>query len=77
MGDKNIDSRIPLVTVDDEGHIVYNHSKEPVTATNQSTVVYTIRVYNEGTIAAYVEEVKDDIPDKNNDYGIFMLSIII
>ena len=63
MGDKNIDSRIPLVTVDDEGHIVYNHSKEPVTATNQSTVVYTIRVYNEGTIAAYVEEVKDDIPE--------------
>ena len=25
--------------------------------------MYTIRVYNEGTLAAYVEEVKDNIPD--------------
>ena len=63
VNDKNIESRIPLVTVDDEGKITYNHSKEPVTVVNQSTVTYTIRVYNEGTVSAYVEEVKDNIPD--------------
>ena len=26
-------------------------------------MTYTIRVYNEGTVEAFVEEVKDDIPE--------------
>ena len=72
IGNKDVDSRIPLVSVDAEGNISYNHSKDPLTVVNDSIVVYTIRTYNEGTLAAYVEEVKDNIPDglvflPNND----------
>ena len=62
LNDKDITERIPLVTTDNNGEIVYNHTNEPLTVTNQSVVVYTIRVYNEGTVSAFVEEVKDDIP---------------
>ena len=60
---KDIDSRVPLVSVDNNGKITYNHSHEPLTVVNKNVVTYTIRVYNEGNIAAYVEEVKDDIPE--------------
>lgn len=63
LNDKDITSRVPLVSVDKDGKITYNHTDEPLTVVNQSTIVYTIRVYNEGTLAAYVEEVKDNIPD--------------
>ena len=63
LNDKDITSRVPLVSVDKDGKITYNHTDEPLTVVNQSTIVYTIRVYNEGTLSAYVEEVKDNIPD--------------
>lgn len=62
LNDKDITSRVPLVSIDENGNITYNHTQEPLIVVNQSTVVYTIRVYNEGTLPAYVEEVKDDIP---------------
>lgn len=63
LDDKNITSRVPSVSADNNGKISYNHTNEPLTVVNGSVVVYTIRVYNEGTVSAYVEEVKDDVPD--------------
>ncbi|MBP3463713.1 MAG: DUF11 domain-containing protein [Clostridia bacterium] len=63
LDDKDITSRIPLISTDENGKITYTHSKEPLTVVNKSIVVYTIRVYNEGTVEAYVEEIKDDIPE--------------
>lgn len=63
LDDKDITSRVPLLSIDEDGKITYNHTQDPLTVVNQSTVVYTIRVYNEGTIEAYVEEVKDNIPE--------------
>ena len=63
INDKDITSRIPMVSMDEDGNISYNNSKEPLTVTNKSTVVYTIRVYNEGNVNAFVEEVRDNIPD--------------
>ena len=62
VNDKEITSRIPEVSIEN-GKITYSHTKDPLTVVNTSTVVYTIRVYNEGNVDAYVEEVKDDIPD--------------
>ena len=47
---------------DKDGNIVYEHSKDPVKVANNDTVIYTIRVYNEGTLAGYAEEITDDIP---------------
>ena len=43
---------------------IYNHTKEPVKVTIGSVVEYTIRVYNEGQVDGYVEEIKDHIPDQ-------------
>ena len=43
---------------------IYNHTKEPVKVTISSVVEYTIRVYNEGQVDGYVEEIKDHIPDQ-------------
>lgn len=63
LGDKDITTRIPQVSTDDNGKIIYVHSKDPLTVVNKSVVIYTIRVYNEGTVEAFVEEVKDDIPE--------------
>ena len=50
----------------------YTHPKDPVLVSNGNIVTYTIRVYNEGEMDGYAEEVKDDIPEglrflKNND----------
>ena len=43
---------------------IYNHSKEPVKVSLGAVVEYTIRVYNEGKVDGYVEEIKDHLPDQ-------------
>ena len=63
INDRDITSRIPMVSMDEDGNLSYNNSKEPLTVTNKSVIVYTIRTYNEGTTEAFVEEVRDNIPD--------------
>jgi len=60
---ENITSRIPNPKMGEDGNIVYEHSKEPVYVATNDVVIYTIRVYNEGTIAGYAEEITDDIPE--------------
>ena len=60
--DKDITNRIPEVSYDGE-KIEYNHTKEPVQLVSGNTVIYTIRVYNEGEIAGYAKEITDDIPE--------------
>ena len=79
---KDVTSRIPELSIDDEGNIKYEHSKDPVYVANNDIVTYTIRVYNEGTIAGYAEEITDDLPDgllflpeneTNKKYGWVML----
>ena len=41
---------------------IYNHTKEPVFVKRNSVIIYTIRVYNEGNIDGYAEEVTDYLP---------------
>ena len=41
---------------------IYNHSKTPIAVKIKDTVVYTIRIYNEGEIDGYASEVKDYLP---------------
>ncbi|MBR6033588.1 MAG: DUF11 domain-containing protein [Clostridia bacterium] len=60
---EDVDTRYPVVTLNDEGKLEYAHSKEPVLVASNDIVIYTIRVYNEGEIAGYAKEVSDDIPD--------------
>ena len=56
----------------------YTHTKEPKVVVKGQIVTYTIRVYNEGTINGYAEEIKDDLPEgitflpeheTNKEYG--------
>ncbi len=59
-------NREPVVdtsTIESEGTATYNHPKQPVTVSKNSEIIYTIRVYNEGEIDGYAEEVTDYIPE--------------
>ena len=58
-----VTNRIPVFKIDEAGNYIYEHTKEPVTVGNQNIVEYTLRVYNEGSIAGYASKIKDDIPD--------------
>ena len=62
VNDQEITNRVPQITIDDEGNITYNHTKEPVVVANSDIVVYTIRVYNEGSADGYAEIIRDDVP---------------
>ena len=64
VDEEDVTTRIPEVSYnEEENQITYNHTKEPVEVVTGNVVEYTIRVYNEGDIAGYAEEVADDIPD--------------
>ena len=64
VDEEDVTTRIPEVSYDREaGQITYNHTKEPVEVVTGNVVEYTIRVYNEGDIAGYAQEIADDIPD--------------
>ncbi len=61
---EEVTTRIPQVSYDNEtGKITYTHPKSAVTVHVGDTVIYTIRVYNEGDIDGYASEIKDDIPE--------------
>ena len=63
VNDKEVTSRIPVFKIDEKGNYIYNHDKEPVLVANSNIVTYTLRVYNEGEVAGYAKEIKDDIPN--------------
>ena len=82
---EEIKTRIPTVKLDDDGKIKYEHTKDPVYVANGDIVTYTIRVYNEGTIDGYAEEITDDLPEgleylpeneTNIKYGWKMIKIV-
>lgn len=82
---QKVDTREPTFCIDD---YTYHYDekvveagetdKKPVEVVDNDEVTYTIRVFNEGTIAGYAEEIEDDIPagliflpedDVNKKYG--------
>ena len=64
VDEEEVTTRVPEVSYDrEEDKITYNHTKDPVEVITGNVVEYTIRVYNEGDIAGYAEEIADDIPD--------------
>ena len=56
-----------LGTTDENGNTIttatYNHPKTPVQVKKGDIVTYTIRIYNEGTLAGFANEITDNIPD--------------
>ena len=64
-----ITNRIPQVDVSklasgEATTATYNHPKTPLKIAIGDVVTYTIRVYNEGDIDGYVEEITDHLPDQ-------------
>ena len=57
-----VTSRVPVPKIED-GKITYEHPKDPLVVHVGDTVIYTIRVYNEGEIDGYASEISDDIPE--------------
>ena len=67
-------NRAPTVDVsnlnkaDGQGRVTttatYNHTKEPVIVKKGDIVTYTIRVYNEGDIDGYAQEITDYLPQE-------------
>lgn len=61
---EEVTTRIPQVSYDEETkQIVYTHTKDALVVHVGDTVIYTLRVYNEGDIDGYASEIKDDIPE--------------
>ena len=63
-----IDNRIPDPQTDGLKNktattAVYNHTKQPIRVYAGNTVIYTLRVYNEGQVDGYAEEVTDHLPE--------------
>ena len=66
INSENITNRVPTVdvsTIKNEGTATYNHTKLPLAVEIGDTVIYTIRVYNEGDIDGYVSEITDHLPE--------------
>ena len=58
----SVNNRYPVLSMSDSGNIKYTHPKDPVEVCTNDTVIYTIRIYNEGEIAGYANEITDDVP---------------
>ena len=63
----DVTDRVPKVNTTplDDGTATtakYDHTKEPKIVVKGQTVIYTLRVYNEGTIDGYASEITDDLP---------------
>ena len=59
----DINNRVPVVTIGEDGKLKYTHTKEPVDVENGNIVIYTLRVYNEGEVAGYAAEITDNLPE--------------
>ena len=60
-------NRVPNVdtsTISSGGTATYNHTKEPILVKRNSEIIYTIRVYNEGEVDGYAEQITDYLPEE-------------
>ena len=62
VNNTDVNNRYPQLSLSENGNIKYTHTKDPVELCTGDTVIYTIRVYNEGEIAGYANEITDDVP---------------
>ncbi len=73
VNDNPVDKRIEvdvsnLNKVDQNGNIIattanYKENKPPVSVAKGDIVTYTFRIYNEGTLDGYAQEITEDIPE--------------
>ena len=63
VNEKEITNRAPVYTKTSDGKYEYVHPKDAVDVANGNTVIYTLRIFNEGNVAGYAEEIKDNLPE--------------
>ena len=63
VNDKEITDRAPVFNKISDTEYEYVHPKDPVEVANGNIVIYTLRIFNEGNVAGYASEVKDDLPE--------------
>jgi len=86
VNDTAVNNRYPEVSYDKvAGKIVYTHTKDALDVRTNNIITYTIRVYNEGKVEGYAEQVKDNIPegleflpdnDTNKEYEWKMYKVV-
>jgi len=59
----DIKGREPKLTKGSDGKIKFTKTADALAVENNDLITYTIRVYNEGTMNGYAEEVSDNIPE--------------
>lgn len=69
INDTDVTSRVPVVDMNNLKNgtnttATYNHSKEAFKVEIGDTIIFTIRVYNEGEIDGYCEEIAEHIPEQ-------------
>lgn len=63
VNDTEIKDRVPSITKKTDGSFTVTAPKvDPLAVENNDLITYTIRVYNEGNVDGYAEEISDDIP---------------
>ncbi len=62
LNDSEVTNRVPSVVMGSDGKLQYNHPTDALKIHNGDLIKYTIRVYNEGEVDGYADEVGDDIP---------------
>ena len=72
LNSTEITDRVPKLSMDENKKIKYEHPQTPLEVNTGDTVIYTIRVYNEGEVDGYASEITDNIPsgltfDSNNE----------
>ena len=64
LNNTKITGREPTVSKTTDGKLTFTKNvKDALSVENNDLVTYTIRVYNEGTIAGYAKEIADNIPN--------------
>lgn len=62
VNNTEVKDRVPTISYEN-GKIKFEHTKTPLEVNTTDTVIYTIRVYNEGDVDGYATEISDDIPN--------------
>ncbi len=62
INEDTLTNRAPSVVEGNDGKLQYNHPTDAVKIHNGDLIKYTIRVYNEGQVDGYADEVGDNIP---------------
>ncbi len=55
--------RTPIPVISEDNKITYTKETEPITVIKGNTIIYNIRIYNEGIVNGYASEIMDDIPE--------------